>query len=267
MAYLKGSITNYMVIAFLCFGAVSCAANYESTTAGTNNSKFTFTMGVPGYPNKRVSGYIFASGALIGVVRSNTMTDSKGNLTVTAQAVDSNNCPTGGSINHSGSSLSIHFRLDGEGNNSIINPTACLSSAGFLDAANLGYTYNYTSYWPMNISYMTITSKVTYTLSATGVTNLARKTRCSVVDGTIANPGYFTSSNMGYFEGDVNYNGAGSPTGGPIISEFKIPYGTTNTYKYTCWIDANDSKTYNAGDKISTSTDPSTMSVWTTVPP
>ncbi len=266
MARLKHNITNYVLVVFLSFAGFSCAATYESTTS-SNNTKFTFTLGAPGYPNKRVSAYIFASGALIGVVRSNTMTDSKGNLTVTAQAVDSNNCPTGGTINHNGQGLSLHFRLDGEGNNSIINPTACLSDAGFLDAANFGYTYNYpTSYWPLNISYMSITSKVTYTLSGTGVASLTRKTRCSVVDGTIANPGYFTSSNMGYFEGDITYNAGGAPTGGSQISAFKIPYGTTGTYKYTCWIDANNSGTYNTGDKIATSTDPATMSTWTTVP-
>lgn len=230
-----------------------------------NSAKpFTFSLSLPGYPNTRFSAYIFGGGALIGVVRSNTMTDAQGNLTVTAVGVDANNCATTAAVPQTASVYSIHARLDGANNGNFVYPSSCPGDAGFLHMANLGYAQVYTSsqlYWPMQMNYLSTTSTIYYQFSNTGQ-SVAHQTYCSLVDGQITNPTIYTSSLMGYSQSNVGFAGGS----GNATSTFFAPYASAGTYKYACWIDADNSSTYNTGDRIGTSTDSYSLSSWTTVP-
>ncbi len=247
-------------IRILIIGLALSPGCSNNTTASTA-TPFTLTLSAPGYPNKSFSAYVYGGGALKGVVRSNTKTDVKGNLTVTAVAVNANNCATSGTITDDASSYSIHARLDGAGDSSFIYPTGCASDAGFLNTASLGYSYAGKGYWPLNLNYLDVTYKNTFSLSGTGVGTVTRLTYCSVVDSQIATPTINTSSIMGYAQGNVNFT-AGSAT---LTTNYTVAGVYLAVYKYFCWIDANNNGSYGSGDLIATSTS-TTISSWTTIP-
>jgi hypothetical protein len=253
-------------VLLICAGLSSgfCSNSSSSTYNATSSSPYTFSLSVPGYPNKKVSGYVFANGALVGVIRSNMTTDSQGYVSATAMAVDANNCATSNVITTNYASYRLHWRLDGAGNNTYVYPLGCPSDAGFLNNADLGLvqTSPYASYWPYSLYALYVTYSVTYTFSGTGLGSVTRLTQCNILDAYISNPTMNTSSAMGYASGNVVFtSGSGS-----LTSSFRIASAVIGTYKHVCWIDANNSGTYNSGDLTATTTDSTTISSWTTVP-
>lgn len=267
-ALKKWHLRHVALATTLLLGQASCSSN-SSGSSGTavpaNTAKpFTFAVSLPGYPNTKFSAYIFGGGALVGVVRSNTMTDSQGNLTATAVGVDANNCATSAAVPQTASVYTIHARLDGANSGNFVYPSSCLGDAGFLQMANLGYAQVYTSaqlYWPMQLNYMNTTSTIYYQFSNTGL-SIARQTYCSLVDGQITSPTIYTSSTLGFWQKSVAFAGGSGNT----TSTFFAPYASAGTYKHACWIDFDGSGTYNSGDKVGTSTDSYSMSTWTVVP-
>lgn len=271
LRFLKGPMpllaAALSVFAFCSNG--STVTNYYTPTSIANttasNKPFTFTMSLPGYPNKQFSAYVFTGGVLVGAVRSNTKTDAQGNLTVTASPVDANNCVTSGTLQQATGIYQIHIRFDAAGNGQYIYPTACASDAGFLTVANMGTMLSnasYQFYWPYNLNWLNSTNTTYFSFSGTGVGSVTRNVYCAVVDGQMANPTVYTTSAMAVISTSVVFSGGF----GSVTSVFTLPYGSTGTYKYTCWIDADASGTYNTGDKIATATDPSLLNTWSTVP-
>lgn len=248
-----------------CLLSSSCA-NSESYSP----TPLRLNISLPSYPNKRISAYLFVEGNLTGVVRSNVLTDSTGAVSVIPAAVDRNNCSTGDPMVMVSGVYYFHLRIDSLGSSSYVYPNGCSSDFGFLSTANLGYftsvnlDKNEGRYFIFQ-SYLNTTNTIQFNFTSTGLNAVNRYTYCSIFDGLVQNPTISLGTTLGYSQGSVGYTiGAGSAT---TTATFAVP-AVGVSYKYACWIDANNSGTYNTGDLIAsgTATMTTTVSSWQTVP-
>lgn len=263
-----GACTNYGTAGVAVSGPGS-----SSGSGGGSGTPMTFQVSLPTFTNRKFSAYVFANNKLVGVVRSNTLTGAAGTLTVQAMAVDANNCvTTTGALATAGTTYNIHIRVDGNSNSGFIYPAGCASDAGFLSTASQGYaamvipySYNgsYYAIWPYYVSYVYSTYTSYFSFSNTGLGTVSRQVYCNIVDGQILNPTIFTTSALGYSQGAVSFSsGLGSAT-----TTMTFASAAATNYKYACWIDANNSGTYNSGDLIASGPGSSgSISSWTTVP-
>lgn len=232
--------------------------------------KLTLNVTAPTYPSKKFSAYFFLAGALQGVARSNTVTDASGKLTVTLNAVDAANCATTATMRPTAAAYTMHYRLDNLSNAELANPTGCATDAGFLASAGLGYTGSTTltaldTTLQISQDYFSSTDKVQINLGSTGLNAVTRQTSCGVYDAQTTSPSTTSGAPLGFYTGSLAYsNGFAYPP-----SNFTLPGTKTGTtYKYACWIDANNSGAYNSGDLIASGSVAlaTTVSSWQTVP-
>lgn len=240
--------------------------NYPGSASAGSGIPISFQGTLSAYPNKKFSAYVFQNNALVAVVRSNAMTDGAGNINVKAVTVDANNCATTTTATTSGTGVyAIHIRIDGNGTSGFVYPTGCPNDYGFLSTASVGY-WDYRSpgsyAFPYSIYYVGPTYQASYTFY-TSLGTVSRQVYCSVLDEQILNPTIFTSSTLGYAQGTVSFSGGY----GTATSTMTFASASFSAYKYACWIDANNSGTYNSGDLIATGAGSgATISNWTTVP-
>lgn len=274
--FLFGACTNYGTAGVSVTGSVAGPGTGAGTGTGSgsgSSTAMTFQVSLPTFTNRKFSAYVFANTKLVGVVRSSAMTNAAGALTVQAMAVDANNCATTtGAVATTGTTYNIHIRIDGNSNSNFIYPTGCASDAGFLSTASQGYatmlvpySYNgtYYSYWPYSVSYVYSTYTSSFYFYNTGLGTVSRQVYCNIVDGQILNPTIYTTSALGFAQGSVSFSsGIGNAT-----TTMTFASAAATNYKYACWIDFNNSGTYNSGDLIASGPGSSaSIYTWTTVP-
>lgn len=239
-------------------------------TASVEPGTLTLTISAPSYPNKKISAYVFRDGALAGILRSSNTTNATGTFSGFFFAADTNNCTATQTMKLTDSSYNIHVKVDGAGTSSFVYPSGCTSDAGFLSTATLGYFAAW--HFPTGSSTLTIpqgylaaTATVQFNLSGTGLNAVSRQTYCSILDGQISSPTIQVSSTLGYAQGSLSFT-AGTATA-TTTATFSTPSSNVS-YKYACWVDANNSSTYNSGDLISSGSASftNTVSSWQTVP-
>lgn len=256
------------------YGSAGVTVTGGVTGSGTGSgTPMTFQVSLPTFANRKFSAYVFANSKLVGVVRSNAVTSSAGALTVQAMAVDANNCATTtGAVATASTTYNVHIRIDGNSNSNYIYPTGCASDAGFLSTASQGYAvmmvpYNYNgtyySIWPYYLSYVYSTYTASFYFYNTGLGSGTHQVSCKIVDGQILNPNVFVTSALGFSQWSVIFSsGIGNAT-----TSMTFASAAATNYKYACWIDADDSGTYNTGDLIASGPGSSaSIYTWTTVP-
>jgi hypothetical protein len=260
------------VIACAAIALAACVNNGTASLTASTTYPMSLRVALPAYPNKKFSAYVFANNALVGVVRSTAVLDSAGSLTVDVMAVNANNCITSKqALAPSDLVYHIHSRVDSNGNSLFINPTGCPTDAGFLATAGQGYVEvkHPTSYaaWPNYIGYVYATSNASFSFTNTGLGNAAGvRAQCSIFDAQILNPTVLVTSALGGNQQNMTFSG-GTSTTSLTTTPFTFASGSGTTVKYACWIDANNSNTYNSGDLISSGPGTvATVSNWTTIP-
>jgi len=256
------------VFSVIIMGSCANHSSEGAVTTTLTSSAIILDVNMPSQPNRKFSAYLCLNGQLRGAILSNTTTDSAGKLQGRFYAVDGNNCITSQYLGALGSGMhNLHYRMDSTNAASFVYPNGCPSTAGFLSDAALGSDFGISltqGYATVSVTAMGSTGQIQFNISGTGLNGVNRQTYCSILDGGISNGTIQNSSTMGFAQGSIAY------TSGNATATTTARMASSGTIvSYACWIDSNNSGTYNSGDLISSGTINSfttAVGTWTSVP-